>query len=141
MARARFFERMQTYMKSITQGNENKLILRNFNCTISNMDRDDGRRTQKLYGCRFSFVVSKLIMDNGLEDPWRRENLDTSEFTRYDRSSSTRSRIDRVYTDVKITNNTKLKHEMISFADHYNAIPIDRFPSKTKIGKHLGTVH
>ena len=35
---------------------------------MSNMDRDDGRKTQKLYGCHFSFVLSKLIMDNGLED-------------------------------------------------------------------------
>ena len=26
---------------------------------------------------------------------------------------------------------------MISFTDHYNAIFIDRFPSKTKIGKDL----
>ena len=34
-----------------------------------------------------------------------------------------------------IANNNKIKLIMISFTDHYNAIPIDRFPSKTKIGK------
>ena len=50
-----------------------------------------------------------------------------------------RSRIDMVfadiYTDLKIANNTKIIHRMVSFADHYNAISIDRLPSKTKIGK------
>ena len=45
------------------------------------------------------------------------------------------SRIDRVYTDIKIANNTKINHIMVSFTDHYNAISIDRLPSKSKIGK------
>ena len=40
-----------------------------------------------------------------------------------------------IYTDLKIANNTKIIHRMVSFADHYNAISIDRLPSKTKIGK------
>ena len=31
-------------------------------------------------------VKTKLIMDNGLEDLWRRENPDSPEFTSYDRS-------------------------------------------------------
>ena len=69
-------------------------------------------------------------MDNGLEDLWRRENQDSSEFIRYDRSSGTRSRIERVYTDIKIASNTKINHIMVSFTDHY------RFISKTKIGKN-----
>ena len=46
------------------------------------------------------------------------------------------SRIDRVYTDIKIANNTKINHIMVSFTNHYNAISIDRFPSKTEIGKY-----
>ena len=75
-------------------------------------------------------------MDNGLEDLWRRESPDSSELTRYDRSPSTRSRIDRVYTGIKIRSNTKINHVIASFTDHYNAIFIDRFPSKTKIGKN-----
>ena len=29
----------------------------------------------------------------------------------------------------------KINHIMVSFTDHYNANLIDRFPSKTKIGK------
>ena len=60
-----------------------------------------------------------------------------SEFTRYNRSSGTRSRIGRAYTDVKIANNTRIDHKMITFSDHYNALIIDKLSSKTKIGKDL----
>ena len=45
------------------------------------------------------------------------------------------SKIDRVYTDIKIANNTKINHLTVSFTDHYNAISIDRLSSKIKIGK------
>ena len=41
----------------------------------------------------------------------------------------------QVYTDIKIASNTKINHIMLSFADHYNAMFIKRFPSKIKIGK------
>ena len=34
-----------------------------------------------------------------------KKNPDSSELTRYDRSSDTRSRIHRVYTDINIANN------------------------------------
>ena len=37
-----------------------------------------------------------------------------------------RSRIDRVYADIKVDSNTRLNNIMISFIDHYNAISIDR---------------
>ena len=100
------------------------------------MDRDEGNKTQKRYRCHSNFALSKLIMDNGLEDLWRKDNPEISEFTRYDRSSGTRSRIDRVYTDKKIVN-TKINHKMISFSNHYNTLSIDRFPSKTEIEKDL----
>ena len=63
------------------------------------------------------------------------ENQDSSEFTRYDRSSGTTSRIGWVFTDIKIAANTKISHIIVFFTDLYNAIFIDRFPSKTKIGK------
>ena len=68
-------------------------------------------------------------MDNGLEDLWTRKNPDSPEFIRYNKS-----RIDRVYTDIKIANNNKINHIMVSFTGHYNAISIDRLSSKTKIG-------
>ena len=79
--------------------------------------------------------MSKLIVDNGLENLWRRGDQDSTGLNRYDRSSGTRSRRDRVYTDIKTASNTKINHIMVSFNDHYNAILIDRFSSKTKSGK------
>ena len=33
-----------------------------------------------------NYALSKLIVDSGLEDLWRRENLDSPEFICYDRS-------------------------------------------------------
>ena len=134
LSRGRFFEGLQNHMENKNEGNENKIILGDFNCTMDKMERDGRNKT--LYKCHFNYALSKLIVDNGLEDLWRRENPDSSEFTRYDRSSGTRSRIDRVYTDIKIASNTKINHIMLSFTGHYNAIFIDRFPSKTEIGKY-----
>ena len=52
-----------------------------FNCTLDKMGKDEGNKTQKRYRCHCNFSMSKLITDNGLEDLWRRENIDTSEFT------------------------------------------------------------
>ena len=100
---------------------------------MDKMERDGRNKT--LYWCRFNYALLKRIVDNGLEDQWRRENPDSSEFTSYDRSSGTRSRIDRVYNDIKPASNTNINHVMVSFVDHYNAIFIDRYPSKTQIGK------
>ena len=98
------------------------------------MERDCGNKMQTLQNC-FNYGLPKVIVDNGLEDLWRMENPDSSEFTHYDRSSGTISRIDRFYTDIKIVSNTKVNLIMVSFTDPYNVIFIDRFSSKTKIGK------
>ena len=73
-------------MENKNKGNENKIILEDFNCAIDKMDRDGKNKTQIHYWCCSSYALSKLIVDNGLEDLWRRENPDSSEFTRYDRS-------------------------------------------------------
>ena len=116
-------------MENKNEGNENKIILGDFNCTMDKMERDGRNKT--LYKCHFNYALSKLIVDNGLEDLWRRENPDFSEFTHCNRSSGTKSTIDRVYTDIKMTSNTKINHIMVSFTDNYNAIFIGRFPSKT----------
>ena len=113
-------------MENENTGNDNKIILGDFNCTMDKMDRDDRNKTQRIYRCRSNNALSKLIVDNRLDDLWRRKNLDSSEFTHYDSSSGTRPRIDRVYTDIKIASNTKINHIMVSFSDHYNAIFIDR---------------
>ena len=120
-------------MENKTEGNKNKIILGNFNCAMDKIERNGRNKT--IYRCRFNYALSKLIVDNGLEDLWGRKNPDSPEFTRYDRSSGRRSRIDRVYNDIKTASKTKINHIMVSFTDHYNAIFIDRFSSKTKIGK------
>ena len=68
LARGRFFEGLQHYMENKTEGNENKIITGDFNCTLHKMGRDEGNKTQKNCRCHSNFALSKLIMDNGLED-------------------------------------------------------------------------
>ena len=113
-------------MANKIEGNENKVILGDFNCTMDKMERDG--RSKTLYRCRFNHALSNRIVDNGLEDLWRRKNPDSSKFTRYKRCPGTRSRVDIVYTDIQIAYNIKINHIMVSFTDHYKAIFIDRFP-------------
>ena len=61
------------------EGNENKIILGGFNFTMDETEKDGRNKT--LYRCRFNYALSKLIVDNRLEDLWTRENPDSSEFT------------------------------------------------------------
>ena len=70
-------------MKNINEGNENKIILGDFNCTMDKMDRNGGNKTQR---CRSNYALSKIIVDNGFQDIWRRDSPDSSEFTRYNGS-------------------------------------------------------
>ena len=76
LARGRFFEGLQSYRENKNEGNENKIILGDFNCTIDKMNRDGGNKTQRLYSWSSSYALSKLIVDNGLKNLWRRENQD-----------------------------------------------------------------
>ena len=73
-------------MENKDKGNENKIILDDLNCTMDEMDRDGENKAKKPYWCCSSYSLSKLIVDNELEDLWRTENSDSPEFTRYDRS-------------------------------------------------------
>ena len=47
------------------------------NCTMDKIDRVGENKTQRLYRCCSNYALSKLIVDNGLEDLWTRENLDS----------------------------------------------------------------
>ena len=47
--KGRFFEELQNYMEKKCEGNENKILLGDFNITIGIMDRDGGNKTQRLY--------------------------------------------------------------------------------------------
>ena len=76
-------------MEHKNEGNDNKMTLGEFNCTMHKVQ--GGGRDKTLYKCHFNYALSKLIVDNGLEDLWRREDPDFSEFTCYNRSSGTRS--------------------------------------------------
>ena len=86
LAKGRFFKRLQIYMQNKNEGNGNKIMLGDLNCTMDKIDRDGENKTQRLYRCCSNYALSKLIVDNGLEDLWRRENPDSPEFTCYNRS-------------------------------------------------------
>ena len=109
-------------MENKNEGNENKIIFGDFNCTMDTIDKDGENKKERIYRCRSNYALSKLVVDNGLEDLWRRENPDSSEFTRYNRSSGTRSTIDRIYIDIKMASNIKINHIMVSFTDHYKQL-------------------
>ena len=82
-------------MENKNERNENKII-----CTMDKKERDGRNKT--LYKYHFNYALPKLIVDNGLKDLWRRENPDSSEFTRYNRSSDTGSTTYSVCTDIKM---------------------------------------
>ena len=69
-------------MENKNEGNENKIILGDFNCTMDKMDRYGGNKTQRLYGCCSNYA---LIVDNGLRIYGEVRNQIPG-FTRYDRS-------------------------------------------------------
>ena len=73
-------------MQNKNERNENKIMLGDLNCTMDKIDRDGENKTKILYRCCFNYVLSKLILDNGLGDLWRRKNQDSPEFIYYDRS-------------------------------------------------------
>ena len=41
---------------------------------MDKVDRDGENKTQSLYRCGFTYALSKLIVENELEDLWRRES-------------------------------------------------------------------
>ena len=73
-------------MQSKSEGNENKIMLGDLNCIMDKVDWDGENKTQRLYRCCYNYALSKPIVDNGLEDLWRRENPDSPQFTCYNRS-------------------------------------------------------
>ena len=101
LARGHFFEGLQNYMENKNKGNEHKIILGYFLCTMDKMNRDGRNKTERVYKCRSNYALSKFIVDNGPEDLWRTENPDSSEFTHFDKSVDTRSRIDRLSSKTK----------------------------------------
>ena len=72
---------MKVKMENRNKGNENKIILGDFNCSMDKMDRDGENKTQRLYWFCSNYALSKFIVNHGLEDLWRRGNPDFFEFT------------------------------------------------------------
>ena len=73
-------------MQNKKEGNESKIIPGDLDCTMDEIDSDGENKTQGLYRCCSNYAMSKLTVDNGLDDLWRRENPDSPEFTCYDSS-------------------------------------------------------
>ena len=72
-----FYEGLQNYMQNKNEGNEKKIMLGDLNCATDKIDRNGENKTQRLYRCCSYYILSKLIVDNGLQDLWRRENPDS----------------------------------------------------------------
>ena len=55
-------------MQNKNKGSERKIMLGDLNCTMDKIDRDGEKKTQILCTCCSNYALSKLIVDNGLED-------------------------------------------------------------------------
>ena len=55
-------------MQNEIERNENKIIFEDLNCAMDKIDRNGENRTQRLYSCCFNCALSKLIVDNRLEN-------------------------------------------------------------------------
>ena len=65
--------------------NGNKIMLGDLNCTMDKIDKDGENKTKRIHRYFSNYALSKLIIDNGIEDLWRRENPDSPEFICYHR--------------------------------------------------------
>ena len=125
-----FFERLQNYMEKKNERNKNKIMLGEFNFTMDKMGRCGGNKSQIPYRSCSNYGLSRVIVDNGFEDLWKRENPDSAEFTHYNGVILQRFRIDRIYTDIKIVKNSKNNQIM--------ALILTDFPRKLKFEKVYG---
>ena len=63
-----FIEGLQNCMENKSEGNKSKIKLGDFNCTMDKMDRYGRNKTQRIYRYGSNYVLSKLVLDNGLKD-------------------------------------------------------------------------
>ena len=57
------FKGPQNYIENKSEGNENEIILGNFNSTMDKMDRDGGNKTQRLCRCGWTGMVETKYKD------------------------------------------------------------------------------
>lgn len=62
----------------INEGNENKIMLGDFNSAVDKIDRNGGNKTHRLCRCHSDYAMSKLVVGNGFEDLLRKENPKSS---------------------------------------------------------------
>ena len=62
------FEGLQNHTQNKNKGSENKKMLGDLNCTKDKIDRNGENKTQILYRCCSNYALSKVIVDNWLED-------------------------------------------------------------------------
>ena len=55
-------------MENKNKENKYKITLGDFDYTIDKMHRDCGNKTQRTYKLRSNYALSKLIVDNGLQN-------------------------------------------------------------------------
>ena len=67
LAMGHVFERLKNCMGIKSEGNKNKAILANFICPMDKIDRDHGKKTQRLNICDSNYVLLKLIVDDVLK--------------------------------------------------------------------------
>ena len=53
-------------MQNKNEGNENKIMLGDLNCTIDKIDRDGEKKTQRLFRCCSNYVCLNLTWTMGL---------------------------------------------------------------------------
>ena len=68
LARRDFFEGLQNYLENKSEGNENKAVLGDSNCTMDKVGQDAGNKTHRPYRCGSNYTLSKRIVDNELKD-------------------------------------------------------------------------
>ena len=56
-ARGHIFEELQNYMQNKNQGNKNKTIIGDLNCTMDKIDRDGENKTQIIYRCCSNYAL------------------------------------------------------------------------------------
>ena len=111
-------------------------MLGDFNCTMDKMEGDGGNKTQRLTDAILVMPCQNSLWIMGLRIYGEgRIQIPLSSPASIDPLAQ-----DRVYTDVKIANNTKINHIMVCFTDHYNAISIDRLHQKLKLEKIHGAL-
>ena len=52
-----FFEGLESYMQNKNEGNENKVIHGDVNCTMDEIDRDGKNQTQRLHRCCSNYAL------------------------------------------------------------------------------------